>query len=155
MRFLLAALLALICSTAMARDWRTASRAPVGLAPDAAATREAVIQVYGARTLGWKSAFGVHTWVAVKPTNAQQWKVYEVIGWRLRYSDNVVVISNRDPDGRWFGSEPELYADKRGARLSVRGRVRSVARPQLQHVYRLADARGAGVRSGSAGYGDR
>jgi hypothetical protein len=52
--------------------------------------------------------------VAVKPARAKSWKVYEVIGWRLRYSDSALVISNRAPDARWYGSEPELYADKRG-----------------------------------------
>jgi hypothetical protein len=95
-------------------DWRTASREPVGLAPDPAETHEAVIQVYGARTVGWKGAFGVHTWVAVKPSNATQWTVYEVVGWRLRWAESVVVVSHRAPDGRWYGSEPELYADRRG-----------------------------------------
>ena len=38
-----------------------------GLAPDPGQTREAVVQVYGARTMGVKGLFGVHTWVAVKP----------------------------------------------------------------------------------------
>ena len=114
MRFLLGILIAAFGAFGCAADWRTASREPVGLAPDPASTREAVIQVYGARTFGWKGAFGVHTWVAAKPTNAKSWKVYEVIGWRLRWSDSVVVISDRAPDARWYGSEPELYADKRG-----------------------------------------
>jgi hypothetical protein len=107
-------LLGFVTSACSAPDWRTASRAPVGLAPDAETTSEAVIQVYGARTVGWKGAFGVHTWVATKPTNAKEWTVYEVVGWRLRWSDSAVVISNRAPDGRWFGAEPELYADRRG-----------------------------------------
>lgn len=114
MRYLLGILLGLIASAAAAQDWRTLSREPVGLAPDARSTPEAMIQVYGARTLGWKGFFGVHTWVAVKPTDAKQWTVYEVIGWRLRYQDTALVISHRDPDGRWFGAEPELYAEKRG-----------------------------------------
>jgi hypothetical protein len=114
MRYLLGLLLAVATSAVSAQSWRTASREPVGLAPDAVSTREAVIQVYGARTLGVKGFFGVHTWVAVKPTDAKQWTVYEVMGWRLRYSDSAVVVSHRAPDGRWFGSEPELYADKRG-----------------------------------------
>jgi hypothetical protein len=52
--------------------------------------------------------------VAVKPTNAKSWTIYEVIGWRLRWSESVVVVRTRDPDGRWFGAQPELYADKRG-----------------------------------------
>jgi hypothetical protein len=98
-----------------ANDWRTASREPVGLAPDPAAVREAVVQVYGARTIGAKGIFGVHTWVAVKPTDAQAWTIYEVVGWRLRWAQDVVVVRERAPDGRWFGAEPELYADKRGA----------------------------------------
>jgi hypothetical protein len=76
---------------------------------------EAVVQVYGARAVGAKGLFGVHTWVAVKPTQARSWTVYEVIGWRLRWSDSAVVVRTRDPDGRWFGAEPELYAEKRGA----------------------------------------
>jgi len=115
MRYLLAILLSLVASAVFAQDWRTLSREPVGLAPDPYSTPEAMIQVYGARTLGWKGFFGVHTWVAVKPTDAKQWTVYEVIGWRLRYQDTALVISHRDPDGRWFGAEPELYAEKRGA----------------------------------------
>jgi Protein of unknown function (DUF3750) len=85
-----------------------------GLAPDPATTREAVVQVYGARTLGVKGIFGVHTWIAVKPTSAPAYTVYEVIGWRLRWSDTAVVVRNRQPDAPWFGSAAELYADKRG-----------------------------------------
>ena len=75
---------------------------------------EAAVQVWGARTLGVKGIFGVHTWIAVKPTDAAEWTVYEVIGWRLRWSDSAVVIRERRPD-TWFGSKAELYADKRGA----------------------------------------
>jgi len=115
--------------TVTAQDWRTASREPVGLAPDPKVVREAVVQVYGARTLGIKGLFGVHTWVAVKPTDAPAWTVYEVIGWRLRWSESVVVVRNRDPDGRWFGSEPELYAEKRGAGVDeLIGRIDRAAR---------------------------
>jgi hypothetical protein len=97
-----------------AQDWRTASHEPAGLAPDPAATPEAVVQVYGARTWGWRGSFGVHTWVAVKPANAAAYTVYEVIGWRLRWADEVVAIHQRAADARWYGSLPELYADKRG-----------------------------------------
>ncbi|HUQ76252.1 MAG TPA: DUF3750 domain-containing protein [Burkholderiales bacterium] len=85
-----------------------------GLAPDPATTPEAVVQVYGARTMGVKGLFGVHTWIAVKPTDAMSWTVYEIIGWRLRWSDSALVIRERQPDAPWFGSEAELYADKRG-----------------------------------------
>ena len=83
------------------------------LAPDPAQVREAVVQVYGARTMGAKGIFGVHTWVAVKPTDATEWTIYEVIGWRLRWNDTAMVIRHRQPD-MWFGSKAELYADRRG-----------------------------------------
>ena len=115
--FLLAALvlLALIVGrSVVAQDWRTASHAPMGLAPDPATTNEAVVQVYGARTWGWRGSFGVHTWVAVKPAGADAYTVYEVIGWRLRHSDSALVVRQRAPDAQWFGNAPELYADKRG-----------------------------------------
>jgi hypothetical protein len=104
----------LVGRSVIAQDWRTASHEPVGLAPDPAATSEAVVQVYGARTWGWRGSFGVHTWVAVKPAHAAAYVVYEVIGWRLRWADSVVAIHARAPDARWYGNAPELYADKRG-----------------------------------------
>ncbi|HEX6320031.1 MAG TPA: DUF3750 domain-containing protein [Burkholderiales bacterium] len=111
----MASLFGVAGATVVAQDWRNASREPVGLAPDPQIVKEAVVQVYGARAVGAKGLFGVHTWVAVKPSEAPSWKVYEVIGWRLRWSDSAVVVRTRDPDGRWFGAEPELYAEKRGA----------------------------------------
>jgi Protein of unknown function (DUF3750) len=91
-----------------------ASGAIAGLAPDPATTHEAVVQVYGARTMGVKGIFGVHTWVAVKATDAPSWTVYEIIGWRLRWSDSALAIRDRQPDAPWFGAQVELYADKRG-----------------------------------------
>ena len=55
---------------------------------------------------GAKGLFGVHTWVAVKPAEAEQWTVYEVIGWRLGRSPSVVVVSHRftGPALVWGGS---------------------------------------------------
>ncbi len=98
-----------------AQDWRTASQEPVGLAPDPATTPEAVVQVYAARVIGWRGVFGVHTWIAVKRAAAMDYTVYEIIGWRLRWQDTALVVRHRAPDMRWFGSAPELVAEKRGA----------------------------------------
>jgi uncharacterized protein DUF3750 len=96
------------------RDWRSASLEPAGLAPDPTATPEAVVQVYGARVSGWRGIFGVHTWIAVKPSNAPAFTVYEVVGWRLRWADSVVAIGGRRPDGPWYGARAELLAEARG-----------------------------------------
>jgi hypothetical protein len=81
---------------------------------DPAKVDEAVVQVWGARTRGAKGIFGVHTWVAIKPEGAAEFTIYEVVGWRLRWSDSALVIRNRAPDS-WFGAPGELYAEKRGA----------------------------------------
>ena len=96
-------------------DWRSASRAAVGLAPDPAVTPEPVIQLYAARAVRWRGYFGVHTWIAVKPRAAARFTVYEVNGWRLRRTGTAIAIGDRTPDSRWFGTAPTLLAEARGA----------------------------------------
>jgi len=108
------ALVAVMVGRVSAQDWRTASQEPVGLAPDPATHPEAVVQVYAARVIGWRGVFGVHTWIAVKPATASEYTVYEIIGWRLRWQDNALAVRHRAPDARWFGSMPDLIAEKRG-----------------------------------------
>jgi hypothetical protein len=98
-----------------ARDWRTASREPAGLAPNPATTPEAVVQVYAARAVGWRGYFGVHTWIAAKATNADAFTVYEVSGYRLRRTGTSVVVHQRAADGFWYGNRPELLSDIRGS----------------------------------------
>ncbi len=97
-----------------AQNWRTASRAPAGFAPDPSTTREAVVQVYAARTIGWQGYCAVHTWIAVKPTEAAAFTVYEVFGYQLSRAGTAVRASERAPDGRWYGSMPHVLADVRG-----------------------------------------
>ncbi|MDP6773202.1 MAG: DUF3750 domain-containing protein [Rhodospirillales bacterium] len=111
---LIAGGLAYYAGVVMAGDWRTASRESAGIAPDPATIREAVVQVYVARAWSWRGAFGVHSWIAVKPTGAPTFTVYEVIGWRAYHGMSVLSINGRAPDGRWFGAEPEIIVDLRG-----------------------------------------
>jgi hypothetical protein len=114
--YVLAAVFFLHATRAQATsDWRTGSRESVGLAPDPATTREAVVQVYAARALSWRGYFAVHPWIAVKRTGARAFTVYEVNGWRLGRMGSAVLASSRPPDGRWFGNRPTLLADRRGA----------------------------------------
>lgn len=110
----LAALAFFFVRGATAGHWSTASHEPVGLAPDPATTPEPVVQVYAARTWGARGAFAVHTWIAVKPANAATWTVYEVIGWKMRWSGSALSVSERAPDARWYGNAPELLAERRG-----------------------------------------
>jgi hypothetical protein len=96
-------------------DWRTASRAPLGIAPDPAVVTEAVVQVYAARAHSWRGVFGVHTWISIKEDHGERFTNYEVLGWRVRQGGPAVSTSHRPPDSRWFGSEPEILAELRGA----------------------------------------
>ena len=96
-------------------DWRTADRSSTGQAPDPTAVREAVLQVYVARAFSWRGIFAVHSWIAIKPRDADQYTVHQVLGWR-RYRQQPVVISHQDaPDRSWFGARPEVIAELRGA----------------------------------------
>ena len=96
-------------------DWRTASHRPTGLAPDPATHREAIVQVYASRAFGWRGAFGVHTWLAAKPRDAERYTRYEVIGWLARAGQPVVSISSaRAPDAEWYGAAPVLLSELHG-----------------------------------------
>jgi hypothetical protein len=106
---------AVSCAT-LQRDphWRQARRDASGQAPDPAAAPEAVVQVYAARTVGWKGALGVHTWVAVKRSGAPAWTRYEVIGWGVDRGMPAVRVNRTGPDNYWFGSRPDLLVERRG-----------------------------------------
>lgn len=47
-------------------NWRTANRSSAGIAPSPLKEKEAVVQVYAARTYNWRGYFAVHPWIAVK-----------------------------------------------------------------------------------------
>jgi len=105
----------LLCLTGCAaNDYRTASRASAGMAPNPATNREAVLQIYGAPAWGWRGWFAIHTWIAAKPANAESYTVYEVIGWRQRRGLPVVRIERDLPDRYWYGERPRLLKDVRG-----------------------------------------
>ena len=89
-------------------------RGPSGQAPDPAVTREPIIQVYAARTVGWRGLFAVHTWISVKPRDAETYTRYEVIGWGVENGAPAIRINRTGPDNYWVGDRPELLADVRG-----------------------------------------
>lgn len=99
------------CST---QDWKTSSREPAGIAPTPETTPEAVIQVFGAPVYGWRGWFAIHTWISVKPSNADQYTVYEVIGWREKRGLDPLRIEQDYPDRYWFGEKPELLLSLKG-----------------------------------------
>jgi len=98
----------------LGRDYRRADRSSAGIAPPAETTPQAVVQVYAARALNWRGVFGVHSWVATKPENAEEYTVHQVIGWRIYRNLPAVASAPGVPDGRWFGNEPTLISELRG-----------------------------------------
>lgn len=104
----------LLFTSGCAGDWRTANREPAGIAPDPMVTKEAVLQVYGAPTWGWRGWFAIHTWIAAKYTDEPFYTVYEVIGWRQYRGLSVVRIEKDAPDRYWFGQKPRLLVQHKG-----------------------------------------
>ena len=101
--------------TRLAQSWRSARSDSAGIAPLPSQEPKAVIQVYAARTFGWRGAFAVHTWIATKRPDAAQYQTHHVIGWR---SGNKVISRWEAPDRHWYGSKPDLILDLRGDRAA-------------------------------------
>ena len=91
--------------------WYQASREPTGLAPDPAAERRAVVQVYAASTFGWRGIVAVHTWIVTKPAEGEAYTRWDVVGWG---GGRVVRRDYAGPDAMWYGQRPSLLLDRRG-----------------------------------------
>jgi len=120
-------------------DWRMADRASAGITPLPEDFSGAVIQVYAARTFGWRGALAVHTWVATKKKDAATYIVHQVLGWRKR-GNLAVLISEPDiPDRSWFDNKPVLLVDIRGplAESLVEKVITAVKAYPFQHDYTM------------------
>jgi hypothetical protein len=96
------------------QSWWQLRRDASGQAPDPVATPDAVVQVYAARTVGWRGIVAVHSWIAVKPAGAPGYTRYEVMGWGVGNGAPALRVNRTGPDNYWFGSRPELLVDRRG-----------------------------------------
>ena len=108
--------------------WRNASREPAGIAPDPSVDKQAVIEFYAADAFSWRGWFAVHTWLAIKPENADEYTVYEVVGWRVdRGQPALHHYTTPTPDRYWYGAKPEKV-------LSVQGDKAANLIPKVQSV---------------------
>lgn len=126
------------CAVLQRGDWRLARRDASGLAPSPESTREAVVQVYAARAVGWRAALAVHSWIALKPHGAPAYTRYEVIGWGVERGLPAIRVNRTGPDNYWFGSRPILLVDRRGDDVdALIARIEeAIARYPCQESYR-------------------
>lgn len=99
------------------QDWRSASRESADIAPKPDEQKAAVIEVYAADAFSWRGWFAVHTWIAIKEENAEQYSVYEVVGWRVKQGLPALHrYKTRTPDRYWYGAKPEKLVSIQGER---------------------------------------
>lgn len=96
-------------------NWREASRDPAGLAVDPVTQKQAVIEFYAADAFSWRGWFAVHTWIAIKPEDATEYTVYEVVGWRVKRGLPALrEYQTATPDRYWYGARPEKVLSIQG-----------------------------------------
>ena len=138
------------------RHYYDADWSSTRLLPPAAQDKAARVIVFTGTTGAWKGIFSVHSWIVIKPENAQTWTRYDVVGW-----GRPVRVNNWPPDGRWYGNRPVAIADVSGAgrrradpqdrgsgrALSLRARRRlpHLAGAEQQQLHRGDPARRAGA----------
>jgi hypothetical protein len=103
-------------------NWQTADRSSAGLLPAASSHPEALIRVYAARTVRWRSIFAVHTWIVVKEQGAANYGRYDYTAWGEPIRSNGFAA-----DGRWFGQTPETI-------VAVNGDEAARLIPRIRHV---------------------
>src|SRR3984893_12939952 len=94
-------------------NWQTADRSSAGLLPAASSHPEALIRVYAARTVRWRSIFAGHTWIVFSEQGAASYSRYDYTAWGEPIRSNGFAA-----DGRWFGEMPETIAAADGDEAS-------------------------------------
>lgn len=118
--------------------WWAARRDSSGMAPDARQNAQlAIVQVYAAPTWGWKGVVAVHPWIVFKRAGDTEYNRYEVVSW----GGGEKVRRNRNaPDGYWYGAEPRLLVEHRGAQAEamipqIEAAIASYPWPDTYHAW--------------------
>lgn len=120
--------LLLLLTACTNRDWRTASRESAAIAPIPEVMKDAVIEFYGADAFSWRGWFAVHTWLAIKEHGAEEYTVYEVVGWGVdRGYPALREYKTKTPDRYWYGAKPEKI-------LSITGNKAQELIPKIQQA---------------------
>jgi hypothetical protein len=95
-------------------NWQTADRSSAGLLPPATSHPDAMVRVFAARAVRWRSIFAVHTWIVVKEKGAAGYSRYDYTAWGEPIRSNGFAA-----DGRWFGAMPETVVAVDGERADT------------------------------------
>jgi hypothetical protein len=91
-------------------DWRSADRSSMRWLLPPQRLPGAVVRVFSARTVSWRGALATHSWVVIKDANAPAYERFDYTAW-----GGPIWKDRFAPDGRWFGSAPELIFAADGA----------------------------------------
>ena len=103
-------------------NWQTADRSSAGLLPAASAHPEAIIRIYGARTVRWRGIFAIHSWIVFKEQGAASYSRYDYTAWGEPIRSNGFAA-----DARWFGAIPQTI-------VAVDGKEARRLIPKIRHV---------------------
>lgn len=68
------------------------------------------MRVFSARTVSWRGIIATHAWIVIKDAQASAYERFDYTAWGTPiWKDRFV------PDGRWFGSAPEVIFSADGA----------------------------------------
>jgi hypothetical protein len=84
-------------------DWRLADRSSTGLLPSAPGHADAVVRIFSARTVSWRGIVATHSWIVIKDQGARTYQRFDYTAW-----GQPIWVDRFVPDGRWFGSVPEI-----------------------------------------------
>lgn len=91
-------------------NWQSADRSSTGLLPAAAAYEPAVVRVFSARTVSWRGIVATHAWIVVKDRGGRAYQRFDYTAWGVP-----IWVDRFLPDGRWFGSVPDVVFAADGA----------------------------------------
>lgn len=92
-------------------SWNQANWDSAGILPLAQTNPQAQIFVISARTGGLKGAFATHSWLVLKPKNADRYDRYDVVGWGRPVRKNAYAA-----DARWYSNRPVIDRIIEGAK---------------------------------------
>ena len=103
--------------SAVVQSCQTAPKHASGVAPAPEPWGDtAIVQVYAARTFGWRGFFAVHPWLIYQRRGETRFTRFEVIVWG---GEDVIHRNYALPGGLWYGAQPKRLVNHRGSHVET------------------------------------